>query len=256
MVKLTAQSFLRILVFVFTIFSIFRFQPPSTVFAAITGASEHVYCNGIVETGTSSDPYVGLEFYYRSGPSFILIQNSDAGTPGFVFFPVTGGAYSFTYMFPALPEGTPINGEVYGSSGVAAFANWDGGPFFPPGYVPCSGLLATRTDDTVCVNLDNRVNSICGDAAQTAAIYCNKDGGLTIYGIWIDGSSFIAYTLTKAELDVVPADPAPKVNTLIKQGKGVRLYRLTNGKLQVNAATKDPGKEYVFIFNECQAPMK
>jgi hypothetical protein len=85
------------------------------------------------------------------------------------------------------------------------------------------------------------------NALANVAIYCQQ-GNLTAYAI-NNAIGFFAFSLSKDQLASVPADP--KQNFLIKEALGARLYRLTNGNLQINRATSDPGKDYVFIWSGC-----
>jgi hypothetical protein len=88
---------------------------------------------------------------------------------------------------------------------------------------------------------DGRANS--HDATESAAIYCEADGGVTVWAV-INSVGYPDFTVTKAQLDKVPAKPLK--NTLIKSRMDIALYRLTTGELQVNA----PGN-YVFIWKGC-----
>jgi hypothetical protein len=93
---------------------------------------------------------------------------------------------------------------------------------------------------------DGRLNN--NDAQETAAIYC-KNGGVTVY-VPAEPKWIRAFHVSAAEINKVPKNPAE--HTLIKQGKGARLYRLTSGELQVNTPELDPTKgDYVFIFEDC-----
>ena len=90
---------------------------------------------------------------------------------------------------------------------------------------------------------DGRINNRAEDAAQTAAIYCESDGGVTIWVVRNSVGTF-AFTATRQDIDAVPANPAH--NTIIKQGFNITLYRLAGGKLQVNAPNG-----YVYIWDHC-----
>jgi hypothetical protein len=92
----------------------------------------------------------------------------------------------------------------------------------------CAGLLFGSSILNKCTFHDGREN--CNDAGQTDAVYC-KDGGVTVYALYKE-VGYLAFTVTKAELASFPEKPAR--NTLIKQGKGAELYRLTSGELQLN----------------------
>lgn len=103
--------------------------------------------------------------------------------------------------------------------------------------VPIPGGGAT------CTFTDGRVNCRAEDGAQTAAIYCTGDGGVTIWAV-TNGVGKFAFTVTKDEIAKVPANPDK--NTLIKKVGAIALYRLHGGKLQINAPNG-----YVFIWDGC-----
>ena len=88
---------------------------------------------------------------------------------------------------------------------------------------------------------DGRVNS--NDATETAAVYCEDDGGVSVWNI-VNSKGYFAFTVTADELAEI--DDYPEQNTLIKSGSGVSLYRLTSGELQINAPNN-----YVFIWDGC-----
>src|SRR5262249_23501471 len=107
----------------------------------------------------------------------------------------------------------------------------------PATFAPaCAGLplvtASTGGSANPVIFTDGRINSHASDAAQTAAIYCESDGGVTIWAVKNSVGTF-AYTVTGAQIKVVPAKPAK--NTLIKKAFDIALYRLTSGELQVNA---------------------
>jgi hypothetical protein len=91
---------------------------------------------------------------------------------------------------------------------------------------------------------DGRINNTVAD--QPVSIYCNDDG-ITVYAIFA-GKSALAFTVTKAELAKYPEFPAQ--NTLIKEAKGARLYKLTSGEYQVNRVKEDKS-EYEFRWKGC-----
>ncbi len=90
---------------------------------------------------------------------------------------------------------------------------------------------------------DGRLND--RDAMQTAAIYCKPNGGVEVWAV-IDSVGYFAFTATPTDLSLVPEKPFR--NTRIKSGRGVTLYRLTSGELQINAPNG-----YVYIWNGCPA---
>ena len=47
----------------------------------------------------------------------------------------------------------------------------------------------------------------------------------------------------------------PEVNTLIGEGGGVQLYRLTTGEFAVFMHyANEPGKPYIFVWDQCPVP--
>ena len=85
------------------------------------------------------------------------------------------------------------------------------------------------------------------NAMANVALYC-QDGNLTVYAI-NNAAGYFAFALSKEVLASFPADLHK--NALIREALGARLYRLSNGNLQINRVTSDPGKEYVFIWGGC-----
>jgi hypothetical protein len=83
-------------------------------------------------------------------------------------------------------------------------------------------------------------------AYQPVSVYC-ADKTLIAYAMF-QSKGYLAFKITQAEIDRFPKHPAQ--NTLIKEAKGVRLYRLTSGELQINRATEDGG-EYSLKITVC-----
>jgi hypothetical protein len=83
-------------------------------------------------------------------------------------------------------------------------------------------------------------------AFQSVALYC--DGTTLIAYAIFESKGYFAFKLTQDEINEYP--DYPDHNVLIKQAKGVRLYRLTTGELQVNRDTPD-GKQYSIILDSC-----
>jgi hypothetical protein len=93
---------------------------------------------------------------------------------------------------------------------------------------------------------DGRLNDC--DAGQTAAIYCEGDGSVTIYAIYA-GTGYKAFSVSLDEIAQIPT--YPQTNTLIKENMGARLYRLTSGWLQLNRVEDGTANDYRFIFADC-----
>ncbi len=124
----------------------------------------------------------------------------------------------------------------------------DADPYFPP--PPSTGANVVPA----CTNSDGRLNSICEEPWQTAAIYCRADGTIDVYGI-TDGAGWLAFRTTQSEIDAVGV---PTQNSLIERSSDgkIRLYRLATGEFQVNAPMWDEVRGnlpdgYVFRWASC-----
>lgn len=113
---------------------------------------------------------------------------------------------------------------------------------------------AQAADVPACINADGRVNSICNDPAQTAAIYCNADGSIDVYGI-TENAGWLAFRVTQSEIDAVGI-PTENTRIAASEDSTIRLYRLSTGELQVNAPYWDSvhgnlPNGYTFIWQGC-----
>jgi hypothetical protein len=106
-------------------------------------------------------------------------------------------------------------------------------------------ITVTCTSGGPTVFNDGRLNN--RDYWESAAVYC-EDGGITVYGYHHEWGSFLAFKISKAQLAKYPAKPAS--NILIIEKYGIRLYKLSSGEYQINAATNDPGKQYVYRWGQ------
>jgi hypothetical protein len=97
---------------------------------------------------------------------------------------------------------------------------------------------------------DRRMNC---QGIQYYGVYTYNRGGvcyLDAYRMKDDGSpGRRVWRVTSRDLTRVPE--LPERNTLITEGDGIALYRLTSGELQVNAGPAGDGKVYVMVFNGC-----
>lgn len=91
------------------------------------------------------------------------------------------------------------------------------------------------------------VNPVHQAPYRTAAVYC-RYGNVEVYAI-VGGGGVPAFTVTAAEIAAV--GQFPPTNTLIREGQGIRLYRLTSGELQVNAPLNGDPNGYVVIWGGC-----
>lgn len=146
------------------------------------------------------------------------------------------GAFTLTFNFGPVPEGTHVYAELQ---------------FDIDGWVPYDFITYTCSGGgaTICGNGDGRVNPLCYEPWQTAAIYCNADGGITVYKVNADSSGTFAFKATRAEIEAVGG--TPKVDTLIKEGLDIKLFRLTTGEYEVVAPTRESSKLYTFIWSVC-----
>lgn len=71
-----------------------------------------------------------------------------------------------------------------------------------------------------------------------------------IYAIDALGHGSLAFQVTQDQIDAVDV---PEVNTLIAEGSGVSLYRLSSGEFQVVSSPDAEGKVYNVLFTECSA---
>src|SRR5258708_27091668 len=90
---------------------------------------------------------------------------------------------------------------------------------------------------------DGRCNQ---EADQTVAVYPDSVGGYFFFAVNV-GIGYSPWHVTEQQLDDTPARSA---NYLIGQSHGVRLYRLSDGGLQVNRIKPD-GTDYKFIIGTC-----
>ncbi|NWF70062.1 MAG: hypothetical protein HXY40_13330 [Chloroflexi bacterium] len=98
---------------------------------------------------------------------------------------------------------------------------------------------------------DGRVNNLLAtDAGAPVAVYCRADGGISVYFVSQEssrGSLVVLVTRTRIEAVGVPTE-----NTLLGFLGNVRVYRLTTGEFQLNAAYPD-GKPYTIVWDSCPA---
>ena len=146
--------------------------------------------------------------------------------------------------------GTGGGGTGGGGTGGGGTGGGTGGG---PGGGGVLGMSTSGLDN--CALFDGRLNRVCEEPWQTAAVYCRADGAIDVYGI-TNGEGWLAFRATQAEVDSLGI---PNQNGLIDRsadGK-IRLYRLTTGEFQVNAPLWDTVKGYlpngyVFRWNGCE----
>ncbi len=103
---------------------------------------------------------------------------------------------------------------------------------------PCPNPLSSLVEPP-CVN-DGRLNSICADPWATAVLFCQPNGELHIYRIDSDNNGIISFVVTPEEIEqtVVPTDADAALIDASEDG-AIRVYRLSNGRFQLNAPYMD-----------------
>jgi hypothetical protein len=90
---------------------------------------------------------------------------------------------------------------------------------------------------------DNRLNSVCFEPWQTAAIYCER-GDIHVYGIGENSEGHLLFVTSADEIDAIGI---PDENTMIESSHDsrVRLYRLPSGEFQLNSPIVDDVRGYL-----------
>jgi hypothetical protein len=194
--------------------------------AAFSNVTFSISCSVISVSGNSSVGFTDQGF--PGGGVWVVVY--DFTLDDFIvdeYVPLSNGDFSFSTTFSVDPSHDII------------FDIWDDTEDPRTLHVGSCGSAAAAS----CPFTDGRLNNC--DAGQTAAIYCAKDGTVTGLAIY-KGVGYPGIVATAAEIAAVPEHPTK--NTLIKQGNGVRLYRLTSGELQINRAEDYMGKDYSYRF--------
>lgn len=105
-----------------------------------------------------------------------------------------------------------------------------------------------------CSETDSRVNSLCEEPYQTAAIYCLPNGGIDVY----DVTTGEGWLTVRVSSETIAEIGVPSTNTRLGQSEDgtIRLYRLASGEFQVNAPRWDNVQGnlpdgYIFIWDGC-----
>lgn len=112
----------------------------------------------------------------------------------------------------------------------------------------CTGAPVSSSNP-ICASrdiIDGRLNSVCSDPAQSAALYCDLNGDGMVVLIVINSTGYFDFHVTQGELlpAVQKGELVPAVQrALIKRGMGVSLWRLSTGELQFNTPN---GEIYTF----------
>jgi hypothetical protein len=100
---------------------------------------------------------------------------------------------------------------------------------------------------------DDRLNRANKDRAAPVAIFC-MDWGVEVRVIDYATSIGIDPPAITALNEDVDALGVPTTNTLLGEGSGVRLYRLTTGEFAVFARYANEAKDYIFVWDQCPVP--
>lgn len=115
-------------------------------------------------------------------------------------------------------------------------------------YQPPTGV-SDATNPGIAKIYDGRANSY--ELAAPLAVYCENDG-IAVYAIGPESKGEWAFFSSAEEIAAVPQNP--EVNTVIEQGLGIRLFRLTSGEFQIVSPLLQDGTTYNFMFDACTGP--
>ena len=212
-------------------------QPASAVSPVLFLNSSSFTCSSVTVSGVLSngDPIIGFNvFNIGTGASLVRSNFPVLGAPPVYLTVGAGGAFSGTANFTPQPAGSLLEIGVYGMTS-ASFGGFDGQELILyPG--PC-GSKANFTD--------GRCNQ---EPYQSVAVYPDNKGGYNFYALY-NGVGYFAMHVTEQNLDD-NADTG--VTHKIAEAKGVQLFRLAGGGLQVNRMGKD-NKMYSYNIGSCGA---
>ena len=111
------------------------------------------------------------------------------------------------------------------------------------------GIFASTTNFAVPSDGLNFTDGRCNqEPYQSVAVYPDNKGGYNFYALF-NGVGYFAMHVTEQNLD---DNPDTGVTHKIAEAKGVQLFRLAGGGLQVNRMGKD-NKMYSFNIGTCGA---
>ena len=128
--------------------------------------------------------------------------------------------------FPAAPAGTEIDALLDSTQGSFELVYTCNSPNSVP---PCNSPDA----------IDGRLNAVCQDPLQSAALYCDVNGDGMVVLLVIDSKGYFAFHVTQHDLELLPAVQ----RALIMEKWGISLWRLSTGELQFNTPN---GEIYTF----------
>ena len=207
---------------------------------AATNATVQVRCNRVIFSGTTDQDLVSLNVQNEAG----TVQYGDTG-----YVPVNGdGSFSvFINVSPRQPNGTVL--KII----AEAFTLPGGEGQYDPVLVGTQACSTPLTDNGPEAGPpfepgDDRINP---QPYAPIAIYCLADGGVDLWSInYSNGVGSLLVRISGPELAAYAANPNAAV--LVAQVGGSELYRLQDGRLQLNMVGRD-GKLYIFIWNGCPA---
>jgi len=100
---------------------------PDTAYAYAYETSFKLTCTGLLVSGTSGSPYIGVIIRAGDNSAALVDSLADEGVPA-PYYTVTDGKFSFSLNFPAQPEGTWFYVAVY-SANAKSFGAQDSNPF-------------------------------------------------------------------------------------------------------------------------------
>lgn len=184
----------------------------------------------------------GADILANGGRYWMVVPNGPANWCG--NFPRVAPTGVFTFV----DNGFVIGGNLTPQN-IGMKLSIDADPYVAP--TPPTTVSAPVP---ACSATDSRVNSICDEPWQTAAVYCSADGSIDVYGI-TDSIGWLAFRATLSEIDAIGI---PDENAIIAQTANgrFRLYRLSSGEFQINAPMRDAMRGnlpngYSFRFDGC-----
>ena len=207
---------------------------------AAGSATYKFYCNALAVSGTTDQPKVHARVIVRGsgnpgiGTADVVVTVPGSGLRAFsILLPI-----SPTLTGPQLPHNTTsVLQYIYVESLTSG--NVHVNTYVAVGAI-CSGTISTSLNFT-----DGRCNQ---EPYQSVAVYPDNKGGYNFYALF-NGVGYFAIHVTEQNLD---DSPDTGVTHKIAEAKGVQLFRLAGGGLQVNRMGKD-NKMYSYSIGSCGA---
>ncbi|MBZ0288738.1 MAG: hypothetical protein K8I30_14060 [Anaerolineae bacterium] len=205
-------------------------------------------------TGATQEAY---DIIITDGAGTVLHQVGNNGVAiGGPYFDGPSGVIAYN---TAVPQYNPITftwisraGGIYPSPQIAFTAT--GSCTGLPTYTAPQGSSGVVIDGEVQFDPgDDRLNRENKDRAAPVAIYC-MEWGVEVRVIEYATSRGIDPPAITALYPDVEAVGVPGANTLLGEGSGVQLYRLTSGEFAVFATYANENKAYIFVWDQCPVP--